>query len=329
MKRIYCFLLFAVIFTIVYSTSLFAESVGNEILIKTIDNSEAIKIFKEKLFDDYDMLSRNGFGIGSSIGTPFSMEYQEKYDGNERYPTKSPDGVNVYLFYFPIIRNGEIITYVEQTVKEDEVVSWATTKWFDGESDLTQLSNGNAYALITDKTINQIAVSDNDVVILKSDPDYPVDYNVPYEGKETKIVNIMEPIDIDTSFVIPQTEEEIAIFENARKNGKTIISQNADELGAINKNSRLLVPLRDIAELIGCTVDWDSNARAAYARKNGNTVKFVIGKTEYSVNDKVYNFDVPAEIYNDKTFIPLRAVSESLGANIAYNNATKKITLSY
>lgn len=329
MKRIYCFLLFAVIFTIVYSTSLFAESVGNEILIKTIDNSEAIKIFKEKLFDDYDMLSRNGFGIGSSIGTPFSMEYQEKYDGNERYPTKSPDGVNVYLFYFPIIRNGEIITYVEQTVKEDEVVSWATTKWFDGESDLTQLSNGNAYALITDKTINQIAVSDNDVVILKSDPDYPVDYNVPYEGKETKIVNIMEPIDIDTSFVIPQTEEEIAIFENARKNGKTIISQNADELGAINKNSRLLVPLRDIAELIGCTVDWDSNARAAYARKNGNTVKFVIGKTEYSVNDKVYNLDVPAEIYNDKTFIPLRAVSESLGASITYNSATKKITLSY
>ncbi len=329
MKRIYCFLLFAVIFTIVYSTSLFAESVGNEILIKTIDNSEAIKIFKEKLFDDYDMLSRNGFGIGSSIGTPFSMEYQEKYDGNERYPTKSPDGVNVYLFYFPIIRNGEIITYVEQTVKEDEVVSWATTKWFDGESDLTRLSNGNAYALITDKTINRIAVSDNDVVILQSDPDYPVDYNVPYEGKETKVVNIMEPIDIETSFVIPQTEEERAIFENAQKNGKTIISQNVDELGAINKNNRLLVPLRNIAELIGCTVDWDSNARAAYARKNGNTVKFVIGKTEYSVNDKVYNLDVPAEIYNDKTFIPLRAVSESLGASITYNSATKKITLSY
>jgi len=47
------------------------------------------------------------------------------------------------------------------------------------------------------------------------------------------------------------------------------------------------------------------------------------------VNDKVYNLDVPAEIYNDRTFIPLRAVSESLGASITYNSTTKKITLSY
>lgn len=329
MKKIFCFLLFVVIFIMGYSTSLFAESAKNEILIKTINNSEAIKIFKEKLSNDSDMLSRNGFGIGSSIGTPFSMEYQERYAGNEIYPERSPDGINLYLFYFPIIRNGEIITYIEQTVTENGNVSWATAKWFSNESDLTQLSNGNVYALITDKTINQIAVSDNDIVILRSDPDYPVDYNVPYEGKETKVVNIMEPIDIDTSFINPQTEEERVIFENARENGKTIISKNVDELGAINKNSRLLVPLRNIAELIGCTVDWNNNERAAYAKKNGNIVKFVIGRIEYSVNDKIYNLDVPAEIYNDKTFIPLRAASEALGADIVYNSVTKKITLSY
>ena len=328
MKKFSYLLLFIFIFTIGYSTTLSAESIKNKILIRTIDNTEAIKIFKNKLNDDWGMLTRNGFGVGSSIGTPFSVEFQERYDGTDRYPTKSPDGINIYLFYFPIIRDGEIVTYIEQTVKENGTVSWATAKWFSDESDLTQLSNGKAYALITDKTINKIAISDNDVVILESDPDYPVDYNVPYEGKETYTVNIMEPIDIDTSFLIPQTEEEKAIFENARKNGKTIISQNADELGAINKNSRLLVPLRSIAELIGCTVDWDNNAKAAYAKKNDNTVKFVIGKTEYSVNDKVYNLDVPAEIYNDKTFIPLRAVSESLGASITYNSTTKKITLS-
>jgi len=67
---------------------------------------------------------------------------------------------------------------------------------------------------------------------------------------ETKVVNIMQPIDIDTSPVIPQTEEEKAIFENARKNGKVVVQRNADSIGAINKNNRLLVPLRDIAESI-------------------------------------------------------------------------------
>jgi len=324
-------LLFIIVFIIiVYPIVLFAENTENKILIKTIDNTEAIKLFQEHLYGDGGMLSRNGFGVGSSIGTPFSVEYQEGYDGSGRNPIKSPDGVNVYLFYFPIIRDGEIINYVEQTVREDGFVSWATAKWFDGESDLTQLSDGNTYAIVHDKTdTNKIAVSDNNIVVLRSNPYHPIDYNPPYEGKETKVVNIMEPINIDTSSVIPQTDEERAIFENARKDGKRVILQNADGLGAINKDSRLLVPLRTIAELMGCTVDWDNNERAAYAKKDGNIVKVVIGKTEYTVNDKVYNLDVPAEIYNDRTYIPLRAVSEALGANVTYNNNSKNIILSY
>jgi len=323
-------LLFIIIFIIMaYPMVLFAENTENEILIKTIDNTEAIRLFQEHLYGDGDMLARNGFGVDSSIGTPFSVEYQGAYDGDDKYPTKSPDGVNVYLFYFPIIRNGEIINYVEQTVMEDGFVSWATAKWFDGESDLTQLSDGNAYEIVNDKNWNKIAFSGDKKVVLMSDPDYPIDYNTPYEGKETKVVNIMEPINIDTSSVIPQTEEERAIFENARKDGKTVILQNADGLGAINKDSRLLVPLRTIAELMGCTVDWDNNTRTAYAKKDGNTVKVVIGKTEYNVNDKVYNLDVPAQIYNDRTYIPLRAVSEALGADVTYNNTSKNIILSY
>ena len=177
------FLLFIIIVTFGYPTNLLAEE--TEILIKTIDNTEAIEIFKDRLRGDWGMLTRNGFGKGFVIGTPFSVEYQ--------FPPQSPDDINIntYLFYFPIIRNGEIITYVEQTVEDGEA-SWSTAKWFSDESDLTQLSNGNAYALINDRTINKIAVSDNDTVILQSDPDYNVDYNVPYEGKGTKVVNIME-----------------------------------------------------------------------------------------------------------------------------------------
>jgi len=38
---------------------------------------------------------------------------------------------------------------------------------------------------------------------------------------------------------------------------------------------------------------------------------------------------VPAQIYNDKTYIPIRAVSEALGADITYNVSSKNITLSY
>lgn len=47
MKKFSYFVLFTLIFTIIYSSPLFAESNGNEILIKTIDNSEATEIFKD------------------------------------------------------------------------------------------------------------------------------------------------------------------------------------------------------------------------------------------------------------------------------------------
>ena len=270
------------------------------------------------------MLARNGFGSGSYIGTPFSREYQWLL-GNE-------NGHDPYLFYFPIIRDGEIVTYVEQTIRKDGNVSWTVAKFFYDEGDLTQLSNGNAYALIEDKTgQNRIAISDNDVVMLWGPCLYgdPVDYDTTYEGRETKVVNIMEPSNIDTSCVIPQTEEERAIIEDARENGKTLVLQNADVMGAIIKDDRLHVPLRNIAEAIDCTVEWDGNEKAAYAKKDGNSVKFVIGSTEYSVNGRAYSFDVPAEIYNDRTYIPLRAAGETLGADVAYNPANKNIYLSY
>jgi len=74
MKKI--FLLFSVIFTMSYSGTLFAGEKVDEILIKTIDNTEAINLFKELISGNSGMLSRNGFGSNSKIGTPFSVEYQ-------------------------------------------------------------------------------------------------------------------------------------------------------------------------------------------------------------------------------------------------------------
>lgn len=326
MKKI--FLLLIVLFIMgCLTTYAYAEEEKDGILIKTIDNTDAIEIFKSQLNERSSMLLRNGFGENSTIGTPFSVEVQA-YDPSSPYI--SPDGKNIYLFYFPIINDGKLVNYVEQHVNNDGNISWAVTNFFYGERDLEQLRDGNAYAIIKDKSnYNELAISDNKTITLWHDPDCPIDYNPPYDGKETKTVNILEPLNIDTSSVIPQTDEEKTIFENAEANGKTVEVKNADSLGAININSRLLVPLRDIAELIGCTVEWDSNERAAYASKDGTTVKFIIGRTEYSINDEVHTLDVPAEIYNSKTYIPFRAAGEALGIEIAYDYTSKNVTFSY
>lgn len=138
--------------------------------------------------------------------------------------------------------------------------------------------------------------------------------------------------DIKTTELISEEEqhtEESTISNGFQISNKTIITKTADDIGAINKNNRLLVPLRNITELIGCTVEWDGSTKTAYVNKAGNIVKFIINSNEYFINDNIYELDVPAEIYDNRTYIPLRAVSESLGISIEYNNNNKTIILSY
>ena len=127
----------------------------------------------------------------------------------------------------------------------------------------------------------------------------------------------------------PIENEEITTSRESESEGKTIITKSAEELGALNKNDRLLIPLRDVAELTGCRVEWDGNTKTACAKKGKNTVKFLINSNEYYVNDKVYELDIPAEIYDSKTYVPLRAVSEGLGVSIEYDSDNKTVTLSY
>ena len=127
----------------------------------------------------------------------------------------------------------------------------------------------------------------------------------------------------------PIENEEITTSRESESEGKTIITKSAEELGALNKNDRLLIPLRDVAELTGCSVEWDGNTKTACAKKGKNTVKFSINSNEYYINDKVYELDTQAEIYDSKTYVPLRAVSEGLGVSIEYDSDNKTVTLSY
>ncbi len=294
----------------------------NKILIETIDNSEVIKYFVENLSDNSLILSNNGFGENTVVGTPFSVEYQA-------YNNESS-----YLFYFPIINNGEITTYAEVNASTDKGARLtAVGNFYDYEGGLEKLNDGNVYAIINDKkTFSDIAVSENKVITLRpwhgaNASEY--EYDTPYKDKETKIVNIMEPIDIDTSSLIPRTEEEIAIFENAQKSGKTVVQRNVDSLGAFNKNNRLLVPIRAMSDILDCTVEWNNADKTACAIKDNNTVIFRAGSNEYSINDDIYSLDVNAEIYNGSMFVPIRGVATAFGADIAYNVRSKNITISY
>ena len=52
-----------------------------------------------------------------------------------------------------------------------------------------------------------------------------------------------------------------------------------------------------------------------------------IGNTDVTVNTDVIKTDVAPVIRNDRTLVPIRVVTETLGGKVDWNNATKEVTL--
>lgn len=97
------------------------------------------------------------------------------------------------------------------------------------------------------------------------------------------------------------------------------------------KNGTTLVPMRQIFEELGATVEWDNTTRTVIGTKDGKTIKLGIGnKVAYVTSDGVSNsisLSHPAEITNGSTMVPLRFISESLGANVQWDSAERSVKI--
>ena len=87
---------------------------------------------------------------------------------------------------------------------------------------------------------------------------------------------------------------------------------------------RTMVPFRAIFEAVDADVIWDEETQTVIAVKQNNTestsITLQIGRPEAFVNEQKVTLDKAAEITNDYTFVPLRFVMESLGADVEWDN---------
>lgn len=102
--------------------------------------------------------------------------------------------------------------------------------------------------------------------------------------------------------------------------------QHLNTITAIEKGT-LLVPLREIFESLGAKVDWNNANKTVTAQKNGLDLKLRIGSKIAYRNGKTIALDVPGKISKGNTFVPLRFVSEALGAVVDWNATTKTVLI--
>jgi len=94
-------------------------------------------------------------------------------------------------------------------------------------------------------------------------------------------------------------------------------------------NERTMVPLRAIFEALGATVDWDDATKTVTSEMNGVKISLTIGTNIITVNGVDKEIDVPAQIVEERTLVPVRAISESFNCTVGWDGETRTVTIDF
>ncbi|MGN1116804.1 MAG: stalk domain-containing protein, partial [Candidatus Ornithomonoglobus sp.] len=122
---------------------------------------------------------------------------------------------------------------------------------------------------------------------------------------------------------IMRREEENNSGISVQLNGKLIEFDQPP----VMSNNRTLVPLRAIFEALGAEVYWDEATQRVTSVGEKTTVALKIGSNTLYVNSREVSMDVPAQLINGRTLVPVRAVSEAFGCSVDWDAETKTVII--
>ncbi len=113
-------------------------------------------------------------------------------------------------------------------------------------------------------------------------------------------------------------------------NGEIIQTDTAP----VMENDRVLVPVRAIAEALKCDVSWKEEYQAVSVFNGMELAVMWIDKDmAFKIDGATitgnYKMDVPPKTINDRTMVPVRAISELLGAEVDWIDAENTVTVKY
>lgn len=109
----------------------------------------------------------------------------------------------------------------------------------------------------------------------------------------------------------------------------TLLEIPEGEPGAyINSDGRTVIPTRFVSEGLGADVSWNAETRTVTMTSNNKEVQLVVGKKQATINGKTVVFDTSAFISQGRTFVPIRFVSEALGANVSWDAESNTVVIS-
>ena len=104
--------------------------------------------------------------------------------------------------------------------------------------------------------------------------------------------------------------------------------QNYDVM-PVNVSGRVLVPMRGIFEALGAEITWRDDIRTVTATKGKKDVIVTIDSLDARIDGQPVTLDVAPAIVEGRTMVPVRFVSEAMGEDVAWDDATKTVIITH
>lgn len=111
--------------------------------------------------------------------------------------------------------------------------------------------------------------------------------------------------------------------------------QKTMDTAPLIQEGRTLLPIRFITEAIGANVTWNNDERKVTVTLNEKTIELWIGRNYARVNGENRSIDpantsvTPIIVDPGRTMLPLRFISENLGAKVDWDSSKREVTVTY
>lgn len=107
--------------------------------------------------------------------------------------------------------------------------------------------------------------------------------------------------------------------------GKELVSDQEPRF----ESNYTLVPIRVIAESLGAEIGYNNATKQVTVTTADHAISLTLNSKTATVDGKSVTMDVPMRGFGGRTFVPIRFLSETLGAIVNYSQATKTVSITY
>ena len=257
-----------------------------------------------KVFDGWDV-GGTKYAAGASITVSASTTVKALWKDAPADPTPSTPSSSKKPTYPAKVE--------EKADLENGSISFSKTRAKAGRTVTITVTPDAGFAL--DKLV--ILNDDGKAVDFKDNGNGTFTFTMPKGGVEVEPFFVKEAVEEPVTLVLFVNQVAYLLDNEPMVN----------DVAPVVQAERTTLPIRLVAETLGAEVDWNEAEQTVTITKDGKEIVIYIGQGFALVNGAPVELDCPAYIANSRTYLPVRFVSENMGAKVTWGGADGSVTI--